>query len=214
MIKNFNIQRITKKECKSILQEHHYLSKINKGFRSGYNFGLFKCNKLVGVCIFHSPSVPETVKGCFNLKRNEQEGIFELGRLCILPTLTEKNILSWFVSKCIKFLNKEIKVRALLSYADSSFHQGYIYQATNFGYYGLTDKKKDFWFENNDGTFKKHQRGPVKGFKGEWRNRPQKHRYLFIYDKTLKCLWKKCSYPKIKNVAPLNKKPTYETWAY
>ena len=213
MIKNFNIKKINKKECKSILEEYHYLSKINKGFRSGYNFGLFKSDRLVGVCIFHSPSVPETVKGGFGLKRYQQDSIFELGRLCILPIVTQKNILSWFVSRSIKLLRKETKVRAILSYADSNFHTGYIYQATNFNYYGLTDKKKDFWFENEDGTFTKHQRGPVKGFKGEWRPRTQKHRYLLIYDQTLVCEWNKASYPKKENKAPLNKKPTTQVWA-
>ena len=76
MIKNFNIQKITKKECKSILKEYHYLSKINKGFRCGYNFGLFTNNVLVGVCVFHSPSVPETVKGCFSLNRDQSRIIF------------------------------------------------------------------------------------------------------------------------------------------
>lgn len=208
MIKNFNIIKITKEECKSILKEYHYLSKINKGFRSGFNFGLMHNSKLVGVCIFHSPSVPETVKGCFGLERNNQQGIYELGRLCILPSITKKNILSWFVSKCIKLLRKETKVHALLSYADSSFHNGYIYQATNFGYYGLTDKKKDFWFNTGNGTFTKHQRGPVKGFVGEWRPRERKHRYLLIYSDNLQCKWKKVPYPKSKNKAPLNKKPT------
>jgi len=197
----------------SILEKYHYLSKINKGFRSGYNFGLFKESELVGVCVFHSPSVPETVKGGFGLERNKQKGIFELGRLCLLPHIKEKNILSWFVSKSIKFFRKETEVRALLSYADSSFHNGYIYQATNFGYYGLTNKKKDFWFENDDGTYTKHQRGPVKGFKGEWRPRPRKHRYLLVYDDTLNCKWKKSPYPKEENKAPLNKKPTTQVWA-
>ena len=92
MFKNFVIRKINKLQCKSILQEYHYLSKINKGFRSGHNFGLFNGEVLVGVCIFHSPSVPETVKGCFGLKRNEQHNIFELGRLCILPSV---GVLAW-----------------------------------------------------------------------------------------------------------------------
>ena len=50
----------------------------------------------------------------------------------------------------------------------------------------LTNKKKDFWFDNEDGSFTKHQRGPVKGFKGEWRPRARKHRYLLVYDSNFK----------------------------
>ncbi len=208
MNKTYNIQIISKDLCKSILFEHHYLNKKNSGFRSGFNFGLYKSDILVGVCIFHSPSVPETLKGCFGLERSDQKGIYELGRLCLNPEINEKNVLSWFVSRCIKLLKKETKVRAILSYADSSLHTGFIYQATNFNYYGLTDQKKDFWFELDDGSFKKHQRGPVKGKKGEWRLRDRKHRYLLVFDDKLKCLWSPQPYPKLKNKAPLNKRPT------
>ena len=203
-MKNFEIRKIQKQECETLLKKYHYLSKINKGFRAGWNMGLLQDNTIVGVCIFHSPSAPETFNGCFGLKRNDQDGLFELGRLCILPDVKEKNILSWFVGRSIKILRKETTVRAILSYADSDFHSGYIYQATNFDYYGLTKKKADFWFENSDGSFTKHQRGAVKGRKGEWRPRGQKHRYMLIYDKDLICKWERRSYPKTENKAPLN----------
>ena len=209
MNKTYNIQIISKDLCKSILSQYHYLNKKSKGFRTGFNFGLYKDTVLVGVCVFHSPSVPETLKGCFGLSRTEQNGVYELGRLCLDPQIKEKNILSWFVSRCIKKLKKETTVRSILSYADSSLHTGFIYQATNFKYYGLTDSKKDFWFELEDGSFVKHQRGPVKGRKGEWRPRERKHRYLMVFDKTLNCLWNEKPYPKIKNKAPLNKKPIH-----
>ena len=147
MNKTYNIQIISKDLCKSILSQYHYLNKKSKGFRTGFNFGLYKDTVLVGVCVFHSPSVPETLKGCFGLSRTEQNGVYELGRLCLDPQIKENNILSWFVSRCIKKLKKETTVRSILSYADSSLHTGFIYQATNFKYYGLTDSKKDFWFE-------------------------------------------------------------------
>ena len=107
MKKNLSIHNITKEQSKYILKSHHYLSKVNKGFRSGFNFGLFEDGNLIGVCIFHSPSVPETVKGCFGLLRNQQQGIYELGRLCLIPESTQKNLLSWFVSKSIKLLKKQ-----------------------------------------------------------------------------------------------------------
>jgi len=205
-MKKYIIKRIKKEECNPLLKYNHYLHKEKSGFRCGFNYGAFDGDKLISLCIFHSPSVPETVKGCFGLSPKNQTGILELGRLCVVPTIHEKNFLSWFVSSCIRHLKKDTDVRAILSYADSSLHTGYIYQATNFGYYGLTSKKKDFWFDLGDGEFKKHQRGPVKGKAGEWRPRTRKHRYLIIVDKTLKCNWSKESYPKTKNKAPLNKK--------
>lgn len=207
-MKGFKINKISKDIANGLLQKHHYLSKESKGFRSGFNYGAFNDGKLVAVCIFHSPSVPETMKGCFGLGRSEQDGFYELGRLCVDPNHSVKNLLSWFVSISIRLLRKEVKVKAILSYADSRYHTGFVYQASNFGYYGLTSSKKDFWFELGDGSFKKHSRGTVKGLKGEWRPRPRKHRYLLVYDKGLQIKWVKEPYPKKGNNAPLNKKPT------
>ena len=73
-------------------------------------------------------------------------------------------------------------VVALLTYADSDHHTGYIYQACNFKYYGLTSPKKDFFILQDDGSYKKLQRGKCRHLKGEWRDKSQKHRYLIIYE--------------------------------
>lgn len=205
-MRDYFIKLIKKDEAKLLLDKFHYLSKQGCGFRSGFNYGLFIGDKLIGVAIFHTLSVPETAKGCFGLNRNEQEGIYELGRLALDPNEYEKNLTSWFLSRAIKMLRKETKVRAILSYADSGFHNGYIYQATNFKYYGLTAPKKDFWILQEDGSYKKHQRGKVKGLEGEWRERSRKHRYLLIYDKDLKCKWELSPYPKEDNNGEYNKK--------
>ena len=191
------VRKITKKEAESLLQPYHYLTQESKGFRTGYNYGAYVDGELQAVCIFHNPSVPELVKGCFDLTRTEQRGMLELGRLVKHPNATI--ILSQFVAMAIKELRKEIDVRAILSYADSRYHTGYIYQALNFKYYGLTDPKSDWWFEQHDGTYIKHTRGKVNGSKGEWRPRPRKYRYLLIYDKTLKTKWVEDSYPKKDN---------------
>ena len=192
MKSDFYIVKITKKQAEELLLKYHYLKDISKGFKSGWNYGLFEKNEfsplniggLKGVVIFSGLPVPEIAKGAFGLERNEQQGLFELSRLCIHPQTqqSEYNITSWFVSKAIRQLRKDTEVKAILSYADNDFHSGTIYRALNFGYYGLTDAKKDFYYA--DGT--KHSRGKVKGLKGEWRERSRKHRYLLIFDKNLK----------------------------
>lgn len=195
MKEDFRIAPITKKQAEEILMKYHYLKDISKGFKSGFNFGLFNGNVLVGAIVFTGLPVPELSKGMLGLKRNEQDGLFELSRLCIEPETqkTEHNIASWFVSRSIRQLRKDTNVRLILSYADSEFHTGTIYRACNFEYFGLTDVKKDFWFENEDGTFTKHSRGKVKGMAGEWRPRSRKHRYILVFDKTLKIKWEKIS---------------------
>ena len=177
MKSDFYIDRISKKDAEELLLTYHYLKDFSKGYKSGYNYGLFRKNEFsplniggpVGICIFTGLPVPEVAQGAFGLARNEQEGLFELSRLCIHPDTQQEeyNITSWFVSRCIKQLRKDTKVRAIISYADSDFHGGTIYRACNFKYCGLTNAKKDFYFA--DGT--KHSRGKIKGAEGEWRER-------------------------------------------
>jgi hypothetical protein len=195
MKSDFSIKKIKKSLCAEILLKYHYLKDISKGFKSGYNYGLFNKNQCVGVVIFTGFPVPELAKGMLGLERNNQEGLFELSRLCLVPEVQqqEHNLASWFVSKAIKLLRKETKVKVILSYADSDFHQGIVYKACNFDYYGLSALKKDFWIKQNDGSFIKHSRGSVKDIDGEWRKRTQKHRFAIVYDKSLKVLWDKCN---------------------
>ena len=194
---DFYIERVTKKELESLLLTYHYLKDESKTFKSGYNYGLFKypsweCPLNIGGClggiIFTGLPVPEIAVGVFGLERDQQEGLYELSRLCIHPDIQkeEYNITSWFVSKCIKRFRKDANVSAILSYADSSRHDGIVYRACNFKYYGLTDKKSDFWIKQSDGSYIKHSRGSIKGLQGEWRERSRKHRYLMIFDKKLK----------------------------
>jgi hypothetical protein len=197
MKSDFYIDRVGKEEIKELLYTHHYLKDESKDFKSGFNYGLFKRSEwecplrignCLGACIFTGLPVPEIAVGAFGLERNQQEGIYELSRLCIDPNIQkeEYNITSWFVSRCIKRFRKDVRVRCILSYADANHHIGTIYRACNFTYYGLTAPKKDFYYA--DGT--KHSRGSVKGKDGEWRERSRKHRYLMIFDKDLKVKWK------------------------
>ncbi len=193
MKSDFIIERSSKQQIKNILYTYHYLKDESKDFKSGYNYGLYsdevlRVNGCLGACIFTKIPVPEIAVGAFGLPRDKQDGLWELSRLCIHPETqkAEYNITSWFVSRCIKMFRKDIDVKAILSYADSAHHEGTIYKATNFKYYGLSDAKKDFWIKQPDGTYIKHSRGSVKGVDGEWRPRSRKHRFLLIYDKGLK----------------------------
>ena len=194
MKSDFYIQKVSKREIEPLLLTFHYLKDQSKTFKSHYNYGLYQYgnSECLGACVFTCLPVPEIAVGAFGLKRDQQEGLYELSRLCIHPDIQQKehNITSWFVSRCIKNFRKETKVRAILSYADASLHTGIIYKACNFTYYGLTEAKKDFYFV--DGT--KHSRGSVKGKQGEWRERTRKHRFLMKFDKNLQILWKQENY--------------------
>ena len=195
----YMIERIEKSQCAEFLLAHHYLSRQGYSFRSGFNYGLFEEDKLIGVAIFHGVSAWQTVKGCFGLENQEQEGFWELGRLAMDSERLVKNLTSWFLSRCIKQLRRDTDVRAIISYADADYHHGYIYQATNFGYYGLSAARSDFWIRQEDGSFKKQSRGKTRGVDGEWRPRSRKHRYLLVFDKRLHTQWKQEPYPKGDN---------------
>lgn len=194
----FFIDRVGKEELKDLLYNYHYLKDESKDFKSGFNYALYRnsftdvlrIGSPLAACIFSGLPVPEIAVGAFGLQRDQQEGLYELSRLCVHPDIQreEYNITSWFVSRCIRRFKKDANVRAILSYADSSRHNGIIYRACNFKYYGLTDPKKDFYYM--DGT--KHSRGSIKGVSGEWKERTRKHRYLMIFDKELenKLKWK------------------------
>jgi hypothetical protein len=192
MKSDFYIDRVGKEDIKELLYTHHYLKDESRDFKSGFNYGLYRnsftdilrIGSCLGACIFTGIPVPEIAVGAFGLQRHEQEGIYELSRLCIHPDLQkeEHNITSWFVSRCIRRFKKDARVRAILSYADANHHLGTIYRACNFTYYGLTAPKKDFYY--SDGT--KHSRGSISGIDGEWRSRSRKHRYLMVFEKELK----------------------------
>jgi hypothetical protein len=207
---DFFIDTVKKCEVKELLNTFHYLKDESKDFKvSPYSYGLYRNSVTdvlhiggpLAVCIFTGLPVPEIAVGAFGLQRHEQEGLYELSRLCVHPDVQreEYNITSWFVSRCIKRFRKDTEVKAIISYADSSRHNGTVYRACNFKYYSTTESKKDFWIQQPDGSYVKHSRGSVKGLQGEWRERTRKHRYLMIFDKELEksLKWKEVDWKTI-----------------
>lgn len=188
---------VTKNLLEELMRKHHYLSKVSAGFKSGFNVGLVHNNKIVGGCIFTGFPVPELSQSCFGISRDDQDGLWELSRFVLDPDhqKSEHNLATWFMARAIKMLRAEEYVRAILSYADNDHHKGVIYSASNFKYYGLSEKKKDFYIESQqDDLFSgtqmiKHSRGKIKDLEGEWRDRSQKHRFLLVFDKDLSCQW-------------------------
>ena len=181
----YTVESIKSSETYDWLLHKHYAKRIPS---ISYAFVLYKDRHFLGVCTFGmppSPSVPVGVCG-----KKFKKIVFELNRLCVNENL-EKNVLSYFVSSALKFFKKP---KILVSYADTSQnHHGYIYQATNWLYTGLTVKAIE-WKEKGKNT---HCRGLFhKNTTQEmWDNpdkfervrRPQKHRYIyFIGNKTQK----------------------------
>jgi len=191
MKEEYEVCLCSKRDVSYLLNAFHYLADISVTFKSGFNVALKYEGVVVGACIFTGFPVPELAKGCFGLGRSEQEGLWELSRFVLDPQhqAKEHNLSTWFMSRALKKIRREQPVSAVLSYADNDHHNGTIYAASNFKYYGLTSEKKDFWIEQVDGSYKKHSRGKTKGILGEWRTRSRKHRFLLVFNKSLICNW-------------------------
>lgn len=198
----FYVQPISHSLADDFLIRHHYLAQQGHGFVGFANYGLFTNNdKFIGAVTYSGISVVGTLIGAFEGfdRKSNQDGFYELSRLAMDDESKEKNLTSWFVSKTIRMLRHERYVRAIISYADSKYHHGYIYQATNFKYYGLSAPKTDFFYIDTDGNERQLWRGSTKDYEGEWKQRSRKHRYMMVFDKSLHVLWKEQPYPKGDN---------------
>jgi hypothetical protein len=187
------IAPITKNEAHALVTKHHYLG--SRKFMAKYCYGLFIDDQLVGAVVYGGLSVPNTAQGAFGRIRGNYNDLAEMHRLVLDPSLNGANYGSQLVGRSLRSL-KLAGIKAVISYADSSRHLGGIYQACNFIYCGLTKPKKDFMLSN--GTIK--QRGKVVGLEGHWIDRPRKHRYVYLIDKSQTLLWEVQPYPKKKVV--------------
>ena len=175
----FIVKPIKRFETHDWFLNKHYAKRVPS---ITYCYGLYDTNKLLqGVISFGSPASKPLVVGAF--KGKYQKDFLELNRLCINDNL-EKNVLSFFVSQSIKLLEKP---KVIVSYADTSQnHHGYIYQATNWIYTGLSDKRTEWRMRGNN----KHSKTICEQYTLEERQkdndrfyvteRPRKHRYFYL----------------------------------
>ena len=144
-----------------------------------YSYGLFKDDVMVGIVCYGSPPSQSLCKGICGPEYKHK--ILELNRLCLKNNL--KNESSYLVAHSSKLLPKP---RVIVSYADTSQnHIGYIYQATNFIYTGLSDKRTEWRMRGSD----LHSKTICEKYTLQERkdndmfyvtDRPRKHRYIYI----------------------------------
>ncbi len=192
----FKIIEISKSEAYNFIKSYHYLKDAK--FFSKFQFGCYYKNTLLGVATFSNPQGNVTLKGWFGVD-NKNQTILELSRLCVHPSLNGTNLTSFLLGNSLKFLKKK-GIQAVITLADSSRHVGSIYQVCNFKYYGLTDAKSDFY--SVDGKI--NPRGKTKNKQGVWLPRTRKHRYAYIMDNSLKCLYDEKPKPKKNEIIKFN----------
>tara|TARA_R100001443_G_scaffold26859_1_gene40193 strand:+ start:1797 stop:2495 length:699 start_codon:yes stop_codon:yes gene_type:complete len=217
---NLKVIQIKKEETYYWFKKVHYAKRMPS---ISFVFGLYVDNFLSGVCSFGKPMSHTLIKGsCNNLYT---DCFLELNRLVTNEGLI-KNTLSFFVSQCLKKLPKP---HIIVSYADTSQnHTGYIYQATNWIYTGLSNKFTDYAVEglehmhhssiadsvgryDKNKNIDKHTLLKEKyGEKLYLKERARKHRYFYFLGnkKEKKKFLKNLQYP-IQNY-PKNENKNYE----
>ena len=188
-IKNqYSVRSIQSAQAYEWFLNKHYLKRLPP---MSYCFGLYdKDLFLVGVASYGRPAAHGVVIGAFGGKF--MENFLELNRLIINDNLP-KNILSFFLSNTLNLLPKP---QAIVSYADTSQgHHGYIYQATNWIYTGLSAKRKDYKLKgvhniHSTSLLDREGRHMTKGKVAEMKkkygddlyteDRPRKHRYFYF----------------------------------
>jgi len=204
------VKNISRNDYLFWIKERHYAKTVPS---ISYSFGLFLKDVMIGVCTFGTP-FSSTLKKAIG----DDFKLIELNRLVTEDGL-KKNALSFFVSSCLKFL-KKYGPFVVISYADTKQgHNGYIYQATNFVYTGLSAKRTDWKIKGleklHGGTIADISRGVQNraeymrrtfGDSFYLEQRSRKHRYFyFIGSKKQKAKMKSIlpydvlPYPKGKN---------------
>lgn len=124
---------IKPEETEPWLIEKHYAKRMCP---ISYAFGAYDEGKLVGIVTFGVSASSTLRQGVCG--KDWTNHVFELNRLCCL---NKKNLASELVGKAMRMLPKPM---IIVSYADTEQgHVGYVYQATNFLYTGLSSKFKD-----------------------------------------------------------------------
>lgn len=178
------VSRIPSSEAEPWILGRHY---AKRNCPISYAFGAYRGTVMIGVVTYGMPSSATLRAGIAGDEWEEK--ILELNRLCCENT---RNVASLLVGRSLRMLPKPT---IIVSYADmSQGHVGYVYQATNFLYTGLSAKRTDWAIKGME-----HLHGQTitdlsygQENRGEWmrkkygdafylKDRPRKHRYIFLH---------------------------------
>lgn len=178
------VKEIKRSECEHFILNIHYAKRWPS---ITYAYGLFDGESLIGIVTYGTPPSATLRRGIAGDKNIQN--ILELNRLVLLNN--EKNEASKLISGSLKLLPKG---KIIISFADcSQGHNGCVYRASNFNYYGLSAKRTDWALKSKPhlhgqtvaDEFRGHQ-NRSKLMKEKYgddfylKPRPRKHRYIFV----------------------------------
>lgn len=162
--KNLSVLPIASSETYEWLKKKHYAKRMPQITDA---FGLYDKSVLIGVVTYGKPASPWLCKGVCG----EENSVFvyELNRVCLLENKPNR---SFLIGNSLRQLSKP---RVIVSYADTDMnHTGFIYQACNFLYTGITLKRTDV------DTGEKHSRHIDNCDVNNRKIRSPKHRYVYF----------------------------------
>lgn len=172
---------LNSKEATNFLLPRHYSGRVPSISKA---FGWEVSGKLQAVCTFGKPATPSLCKAVCG--EQWSSNVYELNRLCREEDFTEP--LSSFVSACLRRLR--VLDWIIVSYSDTQMnHHGYVYQATNFLYTGMTKERTDPYVGIKKHARHYHQEDVDYDIR---QVRSAKHRYIYFctFNKKLKAQWK------------------------
>ncbi len=178
------VHPIRNSDCYWLLLNKHYARRIPS---ISYAFGLWRNGGLAGVVTYGKPAASTVRTGL--LGPDMADRVIELNRLCLDEN--RPNDASHLVGRSLKMLPKPC---AVISYADcEQGHLGYVYQATNFLYCGLSEKRTDWALRGNEGKHGQSVADEMRGVENRaeamrkkygdafyLKPRSRKHRYVFL----------------------------------
>jgi len=175
---NYTVKPISYALAMDIVTREHYL---HRPAPCSVAFGLFDQDACVGVIVYGTPSSAPLRRGIAGDAYARH--VVELTRLWCAPSVP-RNGESFLIGRTIRHAGKPIVV----SYADASQgHVGYVYQATNWLYTGLSAKRTNWTVTGLDkhcqtiaDRFTAQELRERYGDQFTLTPRPRKHRYVYI----------------------------------
>ena len=180
----YTVKTVSRKQCEFLILNVHYAGRWPS---ISYAYGLYRNQQLEGVVTYGTP--PSSPLRIGIAGPEYKQDILELNRLVLAHN--RPNEASFLVATSLKKLPKN---KIIISFADTEQnHIGYIYQACNFIYCGLSAKRTDWKIRGKEHL---HGISVADEFRGKPNRaalirqnygddfylhpRPRKHRYLYI----------------------------------
>lgn len=184
--RDLQVRRASRMDCRKFLIDIHYAGRFPS---VSHAFGLYDGEELVGIVTYGVPPSSTLRDGVAGSEF--ASSVLELNRLAL--KYNRKNEASMLVGASLRNLGRSGNF-IVVSYADiSEGHTGFVYQACNFTYHGLSAKRTDWKVRGMEHLHnytigdtvrgEENRAAALRAIHGDnfyLQDRPRKHRYIFL----------------------------------